>query len=463
MKAIAAIMLTVVVVCAACTKDPENGGNNDGGSHTERFTISVAVNPTDGGVVSGGGTFNSGASCTVTATANEGYTFTKWTENGNTVSTNASYTFTVSANKVMVAHFTVNTPNQYMINVSANPTEGGTIIGGGTYQQGQSCTVSATAATGFNFQKWTENGSLVSTNSSYTFTVANSRTLVANFAADATEQYTVSVSSNPSSGGTVSGGGTYNEGVSLILRANANTNYIFDHWQDGNTTNPRTVTVTSNVTYTAYFTYNGGGSGNANGHAYVDLGLPSGLLWATCNVGASIPAGFGNYYAWGETTTKSTYNWDYYIYCMASNTALTKYCDDSSCGFNGFTDNLTTLQPIDDAATVNWGGDWRMPTKEEWKELRNNTIVTWTSQNGVRGCKFTASNGNSLFLPATGYRVDDVPYYVGIRGYYWSSSLTPDNAMCAEALAFRSGNNFIDYNGRCTGQPVRAVLPASKN
>ena len=132
-----------------------------------------------------------------------------------------------------------------------------------------------------------------------------------------TQSYTITTSANPTNGGTVTGGGTYNEGASITLRAIANTNYTFDRWQDGNTTNPRTITVTSNATYTAYFTYSGGGSGNgnANGHAYVDLGLPSGTLWATCNVGATTPEGYGNYYAWGETTTKSTYNWSTYRYC----------------------------------------------------------------------------------------------------------------------------------------------------
>ena len=111
-------------------------------------------------------------------------------------------------------------------------------------------------------------------------------------------------------------------------------------------------------------------------HEYVDLGLPSGLLWATCNVGATSPEDYGDYFAWGETQPKDTYEWSTYQYCNGSYNTLTKYCSNSSYGYNGFTDNLTTLLPEDDAATANWGGNWRMPTKEEFQELYNNTTVT---------------------------------------------------------------------------------------
>ena len=154
------------------------------------------------------------------------------------------------------------------------------------------------------------------------------------------------------------------------------------------------VTVTGHVDGTA-----------ATGvHDYVDLGLPSGMLWATCNVGANAPEDNGDYFAWGETQPKDVYNWDTYQYCMGSYNTLTKYCTRSDYGFNGFTDNLTILLPEDDAATANWGNGWRMPTIEEWQELYQNTTHTWTTQNGVNGRLFTASNGSSLFLPAAGYR-----------------------------------------------------------
>lgn len=207
----------------------------------------------------------------------------------------------------------------------------------------------------------------------------------------------------------------------------------------------------------------GGSTGDANGHAYVDLGLPSGTLWATCNVGATTPEGYGNYYAWGETTTKTTYNWSTYRYSNGSSTTLTKYCYNSGYGNNGFTDNLTTLQISDDAARANWGGDWRMPTKAEWEELWNNTTVAWTTQNGVNGRKFTASNGNSLFLPAAGCRGDSSLLGDGTYGYYWSSSLDSDYPDFAWLLYFYSGYCRMGYYDRFYGQSVRAVLPASKN
>ena len=203
--------------------------------------------------------------------------------------------------------------------------------------------------------------------------------------------------------------------------------------------------------------------GNYNGHDYVDLGLPSGTLWATCNVGASSPEDHGDYFAWGETTTKSSYSWSTYKYCNGSYDKLTKYCNSSSYGNNGFTDNLTVLQSSDDAATANWGSGWCMPTKAQWKELKDNTTITWTRQNGVRGRKFTASNGNSLFLPAAGYRYESGLYYFVSFGYYWSSSLYTDFPYFAWLLSFRSDYCSMDGNGRDYGQSVRPVRSASQN
>ena len=194
-----------------------------------------------------------------------------------------------------------------------------------------------------------------------------------------------------------------------------------------------------------------------NGHAYVDLGLPSGLLWATCNVGATNPEDYGNYYAWGETMTKSEYNWDNYQYSNGSNTTMTKYCTDADYGNDGFVDNLTTLLPEDDAATANWGDGWRMPTQEELIELYNNTTVTWTTQNGVNGRLFTASNGNSLFLPAAGYYVES-NLHTGEWGYYWSSSLYTGIPYGACRFHFDlDGFNWSSGTSRYYGFSVRPV------
>ncbi len=204
-------------------------------------------------------------------------------------------------------------------------------------------------------------------------------------------------------------------------------------------------------------------------HDYVDLGLPSGLLWATCNVGASIPEGCGDYFAWGETSKKKTYNWRTYKYSYGRfakyNVKFTKYCNKSEYGNNGFTDNLTTLEPSDDAATANWGNEWRMPTKEEWQELKQNTTCIWTTQKGVNGRLFTASNGNNLFLPAAGYRRDGILYRVGSYGYYWSSSLDtgyPSRAWFFN-FDFRSGNYYMYNYFRDIGPSVRAVRSTRQN
>ena len=196
--------------------------------------------------------------------------------------------------------------------------------------------------------------------------------------------------------------------------------------------------------------------------AYVDLGLPSGLLWATCNVGADSPEEYGDYFAWGETQPKDTYDWSNYQYCNGSDNTLTKYCNDSDYGYSGFTDNLTTLLPEDDAATANWGSEWRMPTKEEWQELYQNTTHTWTTQDGVNGRLFTASNGNSIFLPAAGYRSVDELYEADHFSYYWSSSIGT-NPNGAWYFDFDSVYYGVNCNYRDAGQSVRAVRSESSN
>ena len=223
------------------------------GGAPQAYVISVSANPTNGGTVSGGGTYNQGTSCTVTASANTGYTFVNWTENGMTVSSHASYTFTVSGDRNLVAHFQAQ-PQNYNISVSANPTNGGTVSGGGTYQQGQSCTVTATPANGYTFQRWTENGQQVSTQANYTFTVTGDRTLVAQFQA---QSYTITATADPTTGGTVSGGGTFNYGQSCTLVATPATGYDFINWtkngQQVSTNASYTFTVTESAAYVAHF------------------------------------------------------------------------------------------------------------------------------------------------------------------------------------------------------------------
>lgn len=193
-----------------------------------------------------------------------------------------------------------------------------------------------------------------------------------------------------------------------------------------------------------------------NSHEYVDLGLPSGTKWATNNVGANSPEDYGDYFAWGETTPKDTYTWGTYSLCNGSNTTMTKYCNDTSYGNNGFTDTLTTLEASDDAATANWGSAWRMPTKEEFNELVNYCTVTWTTQNGVNGRLFIGPNGNSIFLPAAGEH-EESELHEGSFGYYWSSSLYTDGSYHAWRLNFGSVNHNVSNINRFGGFSVRPV------
>ena len=189
---------------------------------------------------------------------------------------------------------------------------------------------------------------------------------------------------------------------------------------------------------------------------WVDLGLPSGLLWATRNVGATSPEDYGDYFAWGETTPKSVYNWSNYRYCNGSARTLTKYCFYTEDGLGGFIDTLTILQPGDDAATANYGG--RTPNGSDWLELIEHTTSTWTTLNGVNGRCFVGSNGNSIFLPASGLHWDSLAVNVGGYSTYWSSSLSIlGSPLTAKYFGFGSDKYRLFYEERCYGLSVRAV------
>ena len=199
---------------------------------------------------------------------------------------------------------------------------------------------------------------------------------------------------------------------------------------------------------------------------YVDLGLS--VKWATHNVGATSPEEYGDYYAWGETNTKSDYSWSTYKYCNGSSSTLTKYCNNSNYGNEGFTDTKTTLDPADDVAYVKWGGNWRMPTLEEQDELRNNCTWTWYSSGnsefgGVAGYKVTSNKAGYtdrfIFLPAAGYRYDTNLVGVGAGGNYWSSSLDTDSPYYAWYINFISSYVSAYNYRRYDGLSVRPVCP----
>jgi hypothetical protein len=188
----------------------------------------------------------------------------------------------------------------------------------------------------------------------------------------------------------------------------------------------------------------------------VDLGLS--VKWADRNVGADSPEDYGDYFAWGETEPKSTYDWSTYKWCEGDYDQLTKYCTKSSYGSNGFTDGKTTLSSSDDAATANMGSSWRMPTKSELEELKNGCTWTWTTRSGKEGYKVTGPSGKSIFLPAAGYRSYGDLSYAGSYGGYWSSLLDEDDPEFAWGLSFDSGNHNKSRNRSSNGRSVRAVV-----
>jgi len=190
---------------------------------------------------------------------------------------------------------------------------------------------------------------------------------------------------------------------------------------------------------------------NYQGHEFVDLGLPSGTLWATCNVGSNTPENCGDTFAWGETSNKRyNSNWKNYTYSKGNNNQLTKYCNKSNYGYDGFIDNLVTIQPSDDAATMHWGNDWHTPSREQWEELCRFTKLSkvllktnFLVPNKLDGLLFTASNGCRLFLPAN--RPDygrDGGGRKGACGHYWSSSLHVNDPSRAWYFYFYSEDDY---------------------
>ena len=190
-------------------------------------------------------------------------------------------------------------------------------------------------------------------------------------------------------------------------------------------------------------------------HEYVDLGLPSGTLWATCNVGASKPEEYGDYFAWGETEPKEIYSFSTYKWCNGSYDTRTKYCTDSEYGI---VDNKTVLDPEDDAATVNWGSSWCMPSIKKIEELYSYTTTKDTTINGVNGLLITSNNNDeTLFLPAAGWRIDAGLEYVNYQGNYWSRSLDTEYNHPIDMFCTFHGFNGYGGSNRPAGFSVRPV------
>ena len=665
MKAIAAIMLMMTVVIATgCTKpddpnNPNNGGSGggNGGDNNVYYTISVLSNPTEGGTVSGGGSFVSGASHTVSANVYEGYTFTNWTENGNEVSTSASYHFTVNANRTLVANFSAlgqsegngtaedpynvaasiglqsdepiawvhgyivgavksglssvssnadinwsapfdlatnvviaddatcneisqclivnlptgkplrsqvnlkdnpgnlgkhlavcgklrsyfgqaglrdsngteadfiletDAPNQYTISVSAIPSVGGTVSGGGTFLQGQSCTLDAVPNANYTFTNWTENGELVSTNANYTFNVTDSRNFVANFTYSP-QSFTITVSAQPANGGTVSGGGTYTCGQSCTVHATANNGYTFTYWtENGNpiyTNANYSFTVTGNLSLVAHFQYN----------TQAPIGAINGLFSISANKQVFFSQGNLQYNARKNSWRFATNQYDY-IGSNNSNISSTYngWIDLFGWGTSGWDCGNTYYHPWNSergdgslygppymiglsGSNSDWGhynaisnggnqaGLWRTLRKDEWNYVFNKRSTTsgiryakalvdnvkgvillpddWsrsyytlnmTNQSGasfnsnvIFSSTWTSSleSHGAVFLPAAGYRDGTTVSNVGVDGRYWSASPWDlSNAIFVDFNIY-SIETTMSYHPRSRGHSVRLVCP----
>ena len=195
------------------------------------------------------------------------------------------------------------------------------------------------------------------------------------------------------------------------------------------------------------------GTSSHNGHEYVDLGLPSGTKWATCNVGATKPWEYGGFYAWGETEEKEGYSLGTYKWCSGSEETMNKY---------NAVDNKAMLDSVDDVAAVKWGGDWRMPTKEDFDELGRFCTLDWDTLNSVPGCKVIGINGNSLFFPAAGFKYRSSYEEFGLLAAYWLNAIYNDRenqstaAYCIE-FELDELETQPDAYSREAGLPVRPV------
>ena len=224
--------------------------------------VTVASNLAAGGTVIGAGTFAQGSTVTVAATPKTGYTFTNWTDSGSTtsVSTSPSYQFTVNGNRALVANFTIIPPAKFAVVTSSGPIAGGSTFGGGSYDVGTAVTIIESPNPGYTFVNWTENGTVVSTSSSFQFILSANRTFVANFSIVPALQFAVILASNPPAGGTNSGSGSYTSGASVTINASPNTGYTFVNWTEGanivSTSAAYTFVITANRTLVANFVIN---------------------------------------------------------------------------------------------------------------------------------------------------------------------------------------------------------------
>lgn len=428
------------------------------GCKKDEPTYTVQVSATEGGTVEGqSGEYKEGETVVFTVVPADGYYFSKWSD-GNT---NNPRTITIRKDLTITAEFAQN----LLLTISAS--DNGTIETdvNGRYSPGSSVTVTAKPDADYFFASWSDG----STDNPRTITIDKEITITAQFAQN--PLVTIIAGSNGSVNGSTNG--RYVPGSRITITVTPDADYYFTSWSDGNTDNPRTIIVgKEDINLTANFFV-----------SIMDLGLESGVLWTTRNLGAIAPWDYGYYYAWGETETKDDYGEETYKYFEGTSFTITKYCNDAEYGYNGFTDALTTLEAADDAATTVIGPDYSMPTNADWKELSNQCYWVWTENynnqnvNGYivykaksaddKGTKvyrgdapaaYYSLSDPHIFLPAAGYRYNSYHIDIGHNGDYWSVSLYEEDPNRAYWCVFSAGGVYPSNNEwRICGQSVRPI------
>ncbi|MBR5324567.1 MAG: hypothetical protein IKV14_07125 [Muribaculaceae bacterium] len=443
-----------IISCAG-----EEDGSKDTGLTTEPTTCRVSVSSGEGGTATTSETeVMPGWEVILTATPETTYRFVNWTVSGNEVSKENPYRAIVKTSTQFRANF-----EKDNYKVSVKEAEGGSVKASqkGDVLNGTKVTFTATPQEGFSFISWIVNGNEASKENPYTITITENTEVQASFI---THKVTVTASE----GGTAKASKTqvgHNAQVTFTATPQDDY-YLFVNWtvngEEVSKETTYTATITEDIEIKANFALNISlPTGIENGKGYVDLGLS--VKWASCNVGANSHEEYGYNFSWGEFQNREDFSYynEYVSLDVFGDFSydIWKYNTDSKYGT---VDNKTTLELKDDAAHHNWGGNWRMPTKAEQDELRNssNCTWTWTTQNGVKGYKVTSKkNGNSIFLPAAGYRSNSDLSNAGCNGYYWSSSLNTSDSLSAYYLSFNSGIVDWSYRYRCEGLSVRAVCP----
>ena len=437
------------------------------------YTITATANPAEGGTVTGGGSYDYNGTAPLKATPATGYDFTGWDDGVKDI----ERTISIKGAASYVANFSKKT---FSVTASAADATMGSVTVTGTdadnkCEYGSTVTLSATANEGYHFANW--NGKDELNEATISFSATKDSTLTANFAINT---YTITFKNGDEvlqSTQVEYGQMPEYNGENPTKPATAQYTYQFIGWDK------EFAEVTGEATYTAQF------------RSYADLGLTSGTLWATTNVGASSPADYGDYFAWGETEPYYTaqnqltwkngkdngYNWASYTKLSnGSNKSLTKYCNNSSYGNNGFNDGLTTLEAADDAATANWGSGRTTPTSDEFQELYDECYWEWTTnyngtgkagyivyksvdksqdkqKNNGSGYSYSTATDTHIFLPAAGWRDIASLGGAGSSGSYWSSSLDASRPDRARYCNFGSSSVNTDCSNRYFGQSVRPV------